>query len=79
MHSKQTVRYICKKYLSGNCYYFKQEIIAFDSWEDLDSLYWGAERPITEKTFWMRKKQGYKCKIEKIKQSPALVIPFAKG
>lgn len=76
MHSKQTVKYICKEYLSGHRYFFKQEIIAVQSWEQPDTLIWGAQRPITEKTFRRRQKEGYKCYTYQMKSSPAKVIPF---
>ncbi|WP_232735770.1 hypothetical protein [Alteribacter populi] len=60
MHTKQTVRYLCHKYPSGNCYYFKEEVITYDSWDNLDSLAWGRRRPITKRTFDKRKKEGYR-------------------
>lgn len=78
MHSKQTVRYICKKYISGNSYYFKQEIIACHSWDQPDTLIWGALRPITKKTFMKRKEEGYKYYNYQVKTSPADVIPFPR-
>ncbi|RKL68807.1 hypothetical protein CR203_01820 [Salipaludibacillus neizhouensis] len=76
MHSKQTVRYICKNYISGYSYYFKQEIIACHSWDQPETLIWGALRPITKKTFMKRNEEGYKCYSYQMKTSPADVIPF---
>ncbi|SDY58563.1 hypothetical protein SAMN05421736_102336 [Evansella caseinilytica] len=76
MHSKQTVKYICERYPSGNCYYFKQEMITSDSWEDISSLQWGVKRPITKMTFERRKKEGYRTVETYIHRPPARVIPF---
>lgn len=79
MHSKLTVRYYCDKHLlSGNSYYFKEELITFSSWSDPSSLQWGRRRPITKRTYEMRKRQGYQCHIFKIKRPPAKVIPFGQ-
>ncbi|MBU9714725.1 hypothetical protein KS419_23550 [Bacillus tamaricis] len=76
MHSKQTVKYICEKYPSGNCYYFKQEVITYNSWEDISSLQWGRKRPISKTTFDKRKKEGYRTVEEFIQRPPAVIIPF---
>jgi len=78
MHSKQTVRYYCEKYLSGNQYCYKQEIITSSSWNDPSSLQWGQRRPISKRTFDMRKRQGYQCHIFYSKSPPAEVIPFVR-
>ncbi|MCR6096624.1 hypothetical protein HXA31_05535 [Salipaludibacillus agaradhaerens] len=79
MHSKNTVRYFCEVYLSGNKYYFKQEIITNDSWENTDSLYWGKKRPITAKTFNYWKKRGYQCRTVYLYNQPAEIIPFDRS
>ncbi|MCT8138752.1 hypothetical protein H1D32_14005 [Anaerobacillus sp. CMMVII] len=76
MHSKQTVKYTCDKYPSGNCYYYKQEIITHDSWENLDSLAWSAPRPITKETFLKQKQLGFKTEINYINKQPAKIIQF---
>ncbi|WP_280768348.1 hypothetical protein [Salipaludibacillus daqingensis] len=76
MHTKLTVRYFCETYLSGNCYFYKQEMITSSSWDDPTSLQWGRKRPITKSTFEKRKKAGYQYYVEYIKQPPAKVIPF---
>ncbi|MDG5787717.1 hypothetical protein QA612_09420 [Evansella sp. AB-P1] len=78
MHSKQTVKYICEQYPSGNCYYFKQEMITTESWDDVSSLQWGRKRPITQKTFEKRKQEGYRIIETFIQQEPAVVLPFRK-
>jgi hypothetical protein len=76
VHSRQTVRYICEKYASGNCYYYKQELITHDSWENPSSLAWSSPRPITRRTFIKQKKAGYKVEYRKINKQPADVIHF---
>lgn len=76
MHSKQTVKYICEKYPSGNCYYYKQEIITHDCWEKLNSLAWSAPRPISEATFMKQKQVGYKVEERYINKPPATVYQF---
>ncbi|MGO4887001.1 hypothetical protein ACJ2A9_04515 [Anaerobacillus sp. MEB173] len=76
MHSKNTVRYICKEYNSGNRYYYKQEIITHDSWGNLDSLTWSTPRPISKATYDKRKKEGFKTEHQFIKKNPAPVIPL---
>ncbi|SER47670.1 hypothetical protein [Salipaludibacillus aurantiacus] len=78
MHSKQTVRYFCEKYPSGNCYYYKQEIITCKSWNEPGSLQWGRKRPVTKQTFMLRKKEGYKCQTVACHKSPAAILPFRK-
>ncbi|WP_216829495.1 hypothetical protein [Alkalihalobacterium elongatum] len=77
MHTKQTVKYICKQYSSGNCYYYKQEIITHDSWENIKSLTWSAPRPITKETFLKRKKEGFKTEFIVMEKKPAVVINFS--
>ncbi|KZE67848.1 hypothetical protein AWM68_18160 [Fictibacillus phosphorivorans] len=74
MHSRQTVRYICEEYVSGNCYYYKSEIITHDNWKNLDSLSWSRPRPISKKTFMKQKKAGYKTEHKFIKKEPAVVV-----
>ena len=74
MHSKQTVKYICEIYPSGNKYYYKQEIITHDSWDNLSSLAWSTPRPITEDTFLKGKVNGYKVEERKINKQPAKII-----
>ncbi|ARK29436.1 hypothetical protein [Halalkalibacter krulwichiae] len=76
MHSKQTVKYICKEYPSGNHYFYKTELITHDSWEKIESLMWSALRPISETTFQKRKREGYKVEYIKMKKQPAEILPF---
>ncbi len=78
MHSKQTVKYVCESYLSGNCYYYKIELITHDSWDKIDSLSWSKPRPISRKTFEQRQKEGYKVEYVKQEKAPALIFPFSK-
>jgi hypothetical protein len=73
VHSKNTVKYICEKYPSNNCYYYKQEIITHDCWDNLNSLAWSAPRPITKETFMKQKQAGFKTEIRYINKSPAKV------
>lgn len=79
MHSKQTVKYICRTYQSGNCYYFKTELITHASWEQLESLSWSAPRPISERTFKKRQKEGYKVEYINETKQPALILPFRRN
>lgn len=72
MHSKQTVKYICHQYPTGHCYYYKTEIITHDTWDNIQSLAWSRLRPISEKTFYKRKKEGFK--VEYIKKQSAKII-----
>lgn len=74
MHSKQTVKYICQQYPSGNCYYYKTELITHDRWENIESLAWSSLRPITENTFRKRQKEGYKVEFQYINKRPAEII-----
>ena len=76
MHTKHTVKYICDTYPSGNKYYYKKEIITHDSWDNLDSLQWGKARPISEKTFQARKKEGYRVEVNNINKPIGTVLPF---
>ncbi len=76
VHSKQTVKYICEKYPSGNIYYYKQEIITHHCWQDVSSLSWSAKRPISKQTYLKRKKEGYYTEELDIHKQPAEVIPF---
>ncbi|WP_100372518.1 hypothetical protein [Bacillus sp. FJAT-45037] len=76
MHSKQTVKYICESYPSGNQYYYKSELITHDSWENVHSLRWSTPRPISKRTFEKRKKEGFKVENIDKRQRPALIIPF---
>ncbi len=78
MHSKQTVKYICEQYPSGNCYFYKQEIITHDNWENLNSLAWSAPRPIAKETFLKQKQAGYKTETKFINKQPASIyhLPF---
>ncbi|GAE24819.1 hypothetical protein JCM9140_771 [Halalkalibacter wakoensis JCM 9140] len=78
MHSKQTVKYICESYPSGNNYYYKKELITHDSWNNIHSLSWSRARPISKKTFHKRKKEGYKIEYVKREKAPADVLPFIK-
>lgn len=78
MHSKQTVKYVCEKYPSGNSYYYKQEIITHDCWDNLDSLAWSAPRPITKETFLKQKQSGYKTETNYINKQPAKIFRFQK-
>ncbi len=73
MHSKQTVKYVCEKYPSGNCYYYKQEIITHDCWENLNSLAWSSPRPITKETYFKQKRKGFKTEMINIEKAPAKV------
>lgn len=77
MHSKQTVRYICEQYPSGNKYYYKQEMITTDSWDNLSSIMWGWKRPISKNTFEKRKREGYRIIESNIEKEPAVILPFA--
>jgi hypothetical protein len=79
MHSKQTVKYICETYSSGNHYYYKKELITHDSWENIESLSWSTARPISKETFIKRSKEGYKVEYVSVKKEPAEVIPFFKS
>ncbi|WP_078597025.1 hypothetical protein [Evansella clarkii] len=76
MHSRQTVKYICETYPSGNKYYYKQEMITNGSWEDISTLQWGTKRPVTERTFRARKEEGYKTQVVYIDKEPAVVLQF---
>lgn len=77
MHTKSTVKYICKHYvISKNKYYYKQELLTNDSWNNLESLYWSKPRPISERTFLKAKDIGFKCIVEEIKTPPAKIIQF---
>lgn len=76
LHSKQTVKYICEKYPSGNCYYYKQEIITHDSWDELQSLAWSAPRPVSEATYRKQKEAGYKTFERYIEKKPAKILHF---
>ncbi|WP_078552973.1 hypothetical protein [Bacillus alkalicellulosilyticus] len=78
MHTKQTVKYICEKYPSGNQYYYKKEVITHDNWKNLQSLTWSRPRPISEKTFIQRKNEGYTVEVIIHKKKPAEIIPFIK-
>lgn len=78
MHSKQTVKYLCEKYPSGNCYYFKQEIITHDSWDNLESLAWSTPRPISKTTFLKQKQAGFKVEYFFVNKKPAKIIQFQK-
>ncbi|UCZ54649.1 hypothetical protein LGQ02_07845 [Bacillus shivajii] len=79
MHSKQTVKYICEKYPSGNCYFYKQEMITFNTWDDPSSIMWGKKRPISKKTYERRKKEGYKTTETFINKEPAEIVQFIKA
>jgi protein-arginine kinase activator protein McsA len=79
MHSRQTVKYICETYPSGNNYYYKQEMITSGSWEDISTLQWGAKRPVTERTFKVRKEEGYKTAVVLIDKEPAVVLQFQQA
>ncbi|WP_328017760.1 hypothetical protein [Halalkalibacterium halodurans] len=78
VHTKQTVKYRCERYPSGNKYYYKQEIITHDTWENIESLQWSTPRPITRKTFLAKKQQGYKIEYVDIQKPPAELIPFTR-
>ncbi|WP_059102509.1 hypothetical protein [Shouchella shacheensis] len=78
MHTKQTVRYICEFYPSGRSYYYKQEYITHDSWQNLDSVAWSAPRPIRKKTFLKREKEGYTTEYRHHEQPPAVILPFRR-
>ncbi|TSB46670.1 hypothetical protein [Alkalicoccobacillus porphyridii] len=74
MHSKQTVKYISKSYPSGNTYYYKQELITHDRWDNLDSIAWSAPKPITKRTFERRCKEGFRYEKRHINKKPAKII-----
>ncbi|WP_257349618.1 hypothetical protein [Pseudalkalibacillus decolorationis] len=76
MHSRHTVIYICEEYPSGNCYYYKRELITHDSWLNIDSIAWSAPRPISKRTFIERKRAGYRTEHRKIHRPPAKIYPF---
>ncbi|WP_088102412.1 hypothetical protein [Halalkalibacter urbisdiaboli] len=79
MHSKVTVKYICEVYPSGNCYYYKQELITHDSWDNPGSICWSTPRPISKRTYLLRKKEGYKIEERVLTKQPAKIIPFKRG
>ncbi len=79
MHTKQTVKYLCEQYPSGNTYYYKQEIITHDCWDNIHSLQWSTPRPISKATFYKRQKEGFKVEIKFIDKSPARVFQFNKN
>lgn len=76
LHSKQTVKYFCEKYQSGNSYYFKQEIITHDCWSNLNSLAWSAPRPISKATYMKQKQAGYKVELINVNKQPAKIYIF---
>jgi hypothetical protein len=76
VHSVYTVRYICEEYPSGNRYYYKQELITHDSWDNPDSLAWSHPRPISKKTYCKRKKGGYRTEHRFVDKQPAKIIHF---
>lgn len=78
MHSKQTVRYICEQFPSGNCYFYKRELITQDSWDKPQSLMWSAPRPITRKTYELRRREGYKTEYIMKNKKPAKVFLFTR-
>ncbi|EIT85613.1 hypothetical protein A374_10268 [Fictibacillus macauensis ZFHKF-1] len=78
MHSRHTVVYICEEYTSGNCYYYKTELITHDSWRNPESLSWSRPRPISRATFLKQKKAGFRTEYRKINKKPAQVIPLHK-
>ncbi|WP_227935029.1 hypothetical protein [Alkalihalobacillus deserti] len=78
MHSKQTVKYVCETYPSGNHYYYKIELITHDSWNNIESLMWSTPRPISKETFQKRKIEGYKVEYVTMKNKPAVILPFAQ-
>ena len=71
---KRTVKYICESYPSGNQYFYKQEVITYQSWENPSSLMWSAPRPITEKTFKIRQNEGFKVEYHQQTKQPAVVF-----
>ncbi|TLS37919.1 hypothetical protein [Pseudalkalibacillus caeni] len=80
MHSKHTVRYICEEYSSGNKYFYKQELITHDTWQNPASIQWSARRPITRQTFMKNKLAGFPVIYRHIKKEPGTIIPFrSKG
>ncbi|WP_100406857.1 hypothetical protein [Bacillus solitudinis] len=76
MHSKNTVKYICECYPSGNKYYYKQELITHDSWNNPKSINWSSPRPISERTYKNRKTEGFKTEVHYSTKLPAIVIPL---
>jgi hypothetical protein len=76
MHTKQTVKYICEIFPSGNSYYYKQEIITHECWDNLESLAWSTPRPISRKTFEKRLKEKYRT--EYIQKQSAEILDFNK-
>ncbi len=72
VHSKQTVKYICEQFSSGNEYYFKREYITHDKWSNIKSLAWSAPRPIKKETFMKRQAEGFYCEWVQ-KQSASLI------
>ncbi|NEU30789.1 hypothetical protein GN156_08370 [bacterium LRH843] len=76
MHSKQTVKYICESYPSGNHYYYKTELITHDSWEKVESLSWSKPRPVSKDTFEKREKEGYKVEYIIHNNPPAAIFAF---
>ncbi|WP_166001331.1 hypothetical protein [Bacillus sp. Cs-700] len=78
MHTKHTVRYICERYSSGNCYYYKQELITHDSWQNPTSINWSTKRPISSRTFFAKEREGYKTVNILHHKKPAEVLPFSR-
>ncbi|RNA69025.1 hypothetical protein EBO34_03455 [Alteribacter keqinensis] len=76
MHSKQTVRYLCQKYPSGNEYFYKEEIITHDTWDNLDSLEWGRRRPVSKATVEKRKKEGYRVITTEVRKPKGKLFYF---
>ena len=72
MHTKQTVKYICEIFPSGNTYYYKQEIITHDCWDNVHSIAWSTPRPVSKRTFEKRQKEQYRVVIVH-KQSATIV------
>ena len=78
MHSKHTVRYICERYISGNSYYYKQELITHDTWQNPASIQWSTKRPISSKTFYQKEKEGYKTITKLHDKKPAKILQFSR-
>ncbi|WP_174520719.1 hypothetical protein [Alicyclobacillus shizuokensis] len=82
MHSRETVWYICRRYMRGDKAterYYKRELLTSDSYRNLDSLYWSTERPITRRTWRKAQCEGYKCDTYTVYLPPLEVIPFPEG
>lgn len=81
MHSRETVVYVRRRYQRGDQrseYYYKRELLTSDSYRNLDSLYWSAERPITRQTYERAAQDGYHCEAFTIYMPPIELIELSE-